>query len=90
MSWKRYSETQIIQLLKQIEAGSPVKETCRQFGVSDKTYYGWKAKYGGMQTSDLKRLRDLEGEHARLQKMYAELSLVHHALQEVITKKYGP
>lgn len=87
MKQSKFSEEQIITILKQIELGGGVKDTCRQHGIADKTYYSWKAKYAGMQASDLKRLRDLETENARLKKMYANLSLVHHALQEVVTVK---
>jgi len=64
-----------------------VREVCREHEVSDATYYKWKSKYGGMQASDIKRLRELEDENRRLKKMYAELSLEHVMLKEVLTKK---
>jgi len=87
MKRSKFSETQIISILKAVEAGRSVRDVCREHEVSDATYYKWKSKYGGMQTSDIKRLRELEDENRRLKKMYAELSLEHVMLKEVLTKK---
>jgi putative transposase len=87
MKRSKFSETQIISILKAVEAGRRVRDVCREHEVSDATYYKWKSKYGGMQASDIKRLRKLEDENRRLKKMYAELSLEHVMLKEVLTKK---
>ena len=73
----RFSESQIIGILKQQEAGMKAADICREHGISQATFYNWKSKYGGMEASDVKRLRDLEQENARLKRMYAELSLDH-------------
>ena len=86
MKKSRYSETQIIQILKQGEAGVPTSELCREHGISSATYYNWKAKYGGMDTSGVKRLRELEEENRRLKQMYASLSLDHQILKELLEK----
>ena len=87
MKRSRYSEEQIIGFLKQAEAGMPIKELCRQGGFSDATFYKWRARYGGMQGSDAKRLRDLENENNRLKKMLAEAYLDMHALKDVLGVK---
>lgn len=87
MKRKRFSETQIIQILKEAEAGTPVPELCRQYGFSKSSFYKWKAKYGGMEASELKRLHELEDENRRLKQMYADLSLKHHALKDIVEKK---
>lgn len=87
MKLNRFTESQIVSILKQQEAGSKVMDICREHGISDATFYNWKAKYGGMAPSQLKRLRELEEENARLKRMYADLSLVHHALKDAVEKK---
>jgi putative transposase len=87
MKRSKFSETQIISILKAVEAGRSVRDVCREHEASDATYYKWKSKYGGMQASDIKRLRELEDENRRLKKMYAELTLEHVMLKEVLTKK---
>ena len=87
MKKSRYTEAQIVKILKEVEAGRLVKEVCREYGISDATYYNWKAKYGGMESSDIKRLKDLEEENRRLKQMYAELSLDHKILKEIVEKK---
>jgi len=87
MKKSRYSETQIIAILKKQEAGMKTADLCREHGISQATFYNWKSKYGGMEASDIKRLRELEAENARLKKMYAELSLDHQILKDVIEKK---
>lgn len=87
MRKSRFTEHQIISLLNEVEKGRAVKEVCREHSVSEATYYQWKSKYGGMQASDVKRLRSLEDENRRLKQMYADLSLENRALKDVIAKK---
>ena len=87
MKKSRYSETQIVKILKEVESGKLVKDTCREYGISDATYYNWKAKYGGMEASDIKRLKELEEENRRLKHMYANLSLEHTILKDIVEKK---
>lgn len=87
MKRSRFTESQIVALIKKQEAGSKVSDLCREHGISDQTFYKWKAKYGGMEASELKRVKDLEAENSRLKKMYAELSLVHEALKDAVAKK---
>lgn len=84
----RFSETQIIGILKGADSGTTtVRELCRKHGISDGTYYKWKSKYGGLDASDLKRLRELETENSQLKRMFAELSLENNALKGLISKK---
>ena len=87
MRKSRFSETQIIAALRRQEAGEKVRDICRDLAISEPTFYAWKSKYGGMSASELKRVKDLEAENARLKRMYADLSLVHDALKEVVAKK---
>ena len=87
MKKSRYTETQIVKILKEVEGGRLVKEVCREYGISDGTYYNLKSKYGGMEASDVKRLKDLEDENRRLKAMFAELSLEHRILKDIIEKK---
>ena len=88
MKRSRFTETQIIGILKEADSGlSTVKDICRKHGISDATYYKWKSKYGGLEASDLKRLRELETENSQLKRMYAELSLENNALKDLISKK---
>jgi len=87
MKKSRFSEEKIIAVLRQAEAGVKVSELVRKHGISEPTFYNWKAKYGGLDVSQLRRLKELEGENARLKKMFAELSLAHHALQDAVEKK---
>jgi len=84
---KRFTETQIVSAIKQQEAGVPVKDICREIGISDATFYNWKAKYGGMEASDVKRLKELEAENAQLKSMYAEASIENRALRNLLEKK---
>ena len=87
MRKSKYSEHQIIAILKAVEASRTVKDVCREHELSEATYYKQEAKYGGMEAADIKRLRELEEENRRLNHMYAELSLDHQILKEVLTKK---
>ena len=87
MKKSRFTETQIVSILKQADAGVPVKDLCRQAGISVATYYQWKSKYGGLEASELRRVKDLEAENARLKRMYAELALDNAAMKELIAKK---
>ena len=87
MKRSRFTEDQIIGILKEHEAGVSVADLCRKHGVSDATVYKWKAKYSGMSASDLKRLKELEEENRRLKQMYANLSLEHTVLKDIIEKK---
>ena len=87
MRKSRYTETQIVRILKEVEGGRQIKDICREYGISDATYYNWKAKYGGMDASDIRKLKELEDENRRLKQMYANLSLEHEALKDVVTKK---
>jgi putative transposase len=87
MKRSTYSEHQIVKILKEAGAGVSVEELSRQYGFGKSTFYKWKAKYGGMETSDLKRLRELEEENAKLKQMYAELSLDHKLLKDIVEKK---
>jgi putative transposase len=87
MKKTKFTETQIVSILKQQEAGIPTKEICRQQGISEATFYNWKSRYGGMEASDVKRLKDLEEENSRLKKMFADLSLDNQILKELFAKK---
>lgn len=87
MRRSRFSETQIIGILREVEAGKSAKEVCREHGISDATFYNWRSKYGGMEASQVKRLKELEDENRRLKNMYAELSLDHRILKDIVEKK---
>ena len=90
MTKSKFSEHQIISILKQTENGGTVAEVCRENSISSSTYFKWKTKYGGMEASDLKRIRDLEDENRQLKRMFADLSflsLENRALKDVIEKK---
>ena len=88
MKRKRYSEEQIIGILKEAEAGVPVADLCRKHGMSDASFYTWRAKYGGMEVSDAKRLRHLEEENRRLKKLLADTMLEKEALADIASKKW--
>ena len=87
MKKSRYSEEQIIGFLKQADAGMPIKELCRKGGFSDAAFYKWRAKFGGMDVSDAKRLKELEGENGKLKRLLAEAHLDIHALKGVLGSK---
>ena len=82
-----FTEEQMIGFIKQAEAGIPIKDICRKGGFSDATFYNWRAKYGGMDVPDARRLRELEGENAKLKKLLAEAHLDMHALKSVLGVK---
>jgi putative transposase len=84
---RKFSESQIVAAIKKQESGIPVKEICREIGISDATFYNWKAKYGGMEVSEVARIRELEKENAELKKMFAEMSLENRAMKLLIEKK---
>ena len=88
MKKKRFSEEQIIKILQEHEAGMKVEDLCRRHEISNATFYNWKSKYGGMQVSEAKRLRDLETENTKLKRLLAEAMLDNMALKDVITKKW--
>lgn len=87
MKKSKFTESQIVNILKEAEAGVALEDLSRQHGFSKPTFYKWKAKYGGMDVSALKRLKELEEENRRLKQMYAELSLEHKALKDIVEKK---
>lgn len=87
MRKSKFTDKQIVEILKLIEDGAPVVETLREKGVSKDTYYKWKRKFNGMESSDVKKLRELERENAKLKKMYADIALMNEALKDVIEKK---
>ncbi len=87
MKKSRFSETQIVAILKEADAGMIVKEICRKHGISDATFYNWKSKYGGMNISDLKRTKEMEQELSQLKRMYADMALENKALKDLIEKK---
>ena len=88
MKRKRFTEEQIIRVLKEGEAGEKVADICRRHGISDATYYNWKAKYGGMTISDAKRLKALEEENSKLKRIVADLTLDNTSLKDILSKNY--
>ena len=87
MKHSRFNESQIVGILKEADSGVMVKDVCRKYGISDATYYKWKSKYGGLEVSDVRRLRELEAENSKLKRMYADVSLENQALKDLISKK---
>jgi putative transposase len=84
----RYKEEQIIRILKEVDSGISVAEVCRKYGVADQTVYRWRNKYGGLETSELQRLRELEAENSRLKRIVAQQALDIDVLKEVVSKKW--
>ena len=89
MKKTRFTEAQIVSILHQQEAGRSVNDISREHGISDATFYNWKAKYGGMQVSDVRRMKDLEEENSRLKRIVANQALEIDAIKIVLEKKYG-
>ncbi len=87
MNKSKFTEAQITYALRQVEAGTPVLEVCRQLGITEQTFYRWKKKFGGMGVAELRRLRQFEEENLKLKQLVADLSLDKHILQEVLAKK---
>ncbi len=85
---KRYGEEQIVRILKEADAGMAVRDVCRKHNVSEQTFYGWKKRYGGMEVSEVKRLKELEHENTELKKIVAELTLDNRMLRDVNAKKW--
>ncbi len=87
MRKSRFTETQILSILKEAENGLQVSEVCRKHAISSQMYYKWKSKYGGLDASELKRMKELEAENAKLKRMYADMALENVALKDLIEKK---
>lgn len=87
MKKSRFTETQIIKILSGQEQGKTVGEVCREYGISQPTFYNWKAKYGGMKVSQLKKMKEMESELAEFKRMYADLAFENNALKNLIEKK---
>lgn len=87
MKKSRFTESQIVAILKEADSGLKVADVCRKHGISQPTYYTWKSKYGGMDVAELKRVKELEAEHSKLKRMYADLAMENDALKELIEKK---
>jgi len=88
MKTSRFTDNQIMQILKQAEAGSPVPDLCREHGMSSATFYKWRARFGGMDVSMMSRLKELEDENRRLKKMYADVQLQADVLKQAMSKKW--
>lgn len=87
MQKSKFSESQVVAILKEGEAGLPVAQVIRKHGISQATYYVWKSRYGGVTVAELKRLKELEAENARLKRMYADLALENTAIKDVLNRK---
>jgi len=88
MKRSRFSDSQILQILKQAESGIPVPELCREHGMSSAAFYKWRSKYGGMDASLMNKMKELEAENRQLKKMYAEAQLKSEVLKDALAKKY--
>lgn len=87
MKKTRFTESQVIKALKEHESGRNAQELCRELGITTAAFYKWRQRYAGLEVKELKRMKELEEENARLKRMFAELSLVHHALKDAVEKK---
>jgi len=87
MKKSRFTESQIVEILKEGDAGVPIADLARKHGISRATYFNWRSKYAGVSVSDLKRMKDLEAENAKLKRMYAELALENAAIKDVLSRK---
>lgn len=88
MKKTRFTESQIVAAIKQQESGIPTKDVCRELGISEATFYNWKAKYGGMEVSDVKKMKDMEAELSQYKKIVAELTFENRAMKNLIEKKF--
>ena len=88
MKKSQFTEEQILGILKQVEGGRKIADVCREHGISDATYHRWKAKYGGLEVSQLRRLKQLEDENRKLKQLVGELTLDNAALKDVVAKKW--
>jgi len=88
MKKSNFSETQIVKAIQEHENGRKAEDICRELGITTAAFYKWRQRYGGMEASDVKRLKELEEENTRLKRMYANLSLVHEALKDAVAKKF--
>jgi putative transposase len=88
MKKQKFTETQIVKALKEHESGRSTDDVCRELGIHKATFYNWKKKYGGMESNELKRLKELEEENRKLKSMYADLALDHKILKDVLSKKF--
>jgi putative transposase len=88
MKKSRFTETQIVSILSEADAGVKVQDLCRKHGISPPTYYKWKSKYGGLSASELKRIKELEADNAKLKRMFADVSMENDALKDLLSKKF--
>lgn len=87
MKKSKFTKSQIVAILKEADAGMMVKDICRKYQISSPTYYSWQSKYGGMEASELKRVKEIEEENSKLKRMYADMALENAAMKELISKK---
>lgn len=87
MKKSKFTETQIVKAINEHEAGRKAEDICREMGITTATFYKWRQRYGGMEASEVKKMKDLQEENSRLKKMFADLSLVHEALKDAVAKK---